>query len=130
MLNLLFFRGSWYKKDDYIHGKIKTLSRWHVRTLKTLFCQISEVAARAREANAEFKIDPVPGLTGVFGQIRKTRQIDGNFGNGSGSDEEDGSIIDEDEILEQQNNQKNLDDASIEDEEEESSWFFFLEIYY
>ena len=83
---------------------------------------ISEVAARAREANAEFKIDPVPGLTGVFGQIRKTRQIDGgNFGNGSGSDEEDGSIIDEDEILEQQNNQKNLDDASIEDEEEESS---------
>ena len=82
---------------------------------------ISEVAARAREANAEFKIDPVPGLTGVFGQIRKTRQIDGNFGNGSGSDEEDGSIIDEDEILEHQNNQKNLDDASIEDEEEESS---------
>lgn len=79
------------------------------------------MAARAREANAEFKIDPVPGLTGVFGQIRKTRQIDGNFGNGSGSDEEDGSIIDEDEILEQQNNQKNLDDASIEDEEEESS---------
>ena len=52
---------------------------------------ISEVAARAREANAEFKIDPVPGLTGVFGQIRKTRQIDGNFGNGSGSDEDDGS---------------------------------------
>ena len=49
------------------------------------------MAARAREANAEFKIDPVPGLTGVFGQIRKTRQIDGgNFGNGSGSDE-DGS---------------------------------------
>ena len=47
------------------------------------------MAARAREANAEFKIDPVPGLTGVFGQIRKTRQIDGNFGNGS--DEEDGS---------------------------------------
>ena len=79
------------------------------------------MAARAREANAEFKIDPVPGLTGVFGQIRKTRQIEGNFGNGSGSDEEDGSIIDEDEILEQQNNLKNLDDASIEDEEEESS---------
>ena len=50
------------------------------------------MAARAREANAEFKIDPVPGLTGVFGQIRKTRQIDGgNFGTGSGSDEEDGS---------------------------------------
>jgi len=74
---------------------------------------ISEVAARAREANAEFKIDPVPNLTGVFGQIRKTRQM-------SESDEDDdGSIIDEDDVLEQ--HQNNLEDASIEDEEEESS---------
>jgi len=71
---------------------------------------ISEVAARAREANADFKINPVPNLTGVFGQIRKQHEL-------SDSDE-DGSIIDEDDVMEQ--NQNN-DSASIDDEDEESS---------
>jgi len=33
---------------------------------------ISEVAARAREANADFKITPVPNLTGVFGQFENS----------------------------------------------------------
>lgn len=71
---------------------------------------ISEVAARAREANADFKIKPVANLTGVFGQIRKQHEL-------SDSDE-DGSIIDEDDVMEQ--NQNN-DSASIGDEDEESS---------
>ena len=68
------------------------------------------MAARAGEANADFKINPVPNLTGVFGQIRKQHDL-------SDSDE-DGSIIDEDDVMEQ--NQNN-DSASIDDEDEESS---------
>jgi len=72
---------------------------------------ISEVAARAREANADFKITPVPNLTGVFGQIRKQHEI-------ISDSEEDGSIIDEDDVIDQ--NQNN-DSASIGDEDEESS---------
>ena len=71
---------------------------------------ISEVAARAREANADFKIEPVPNLTGVFGQIRKQHEIE--------SEDEDESVIDDDDTLEQ--NQNN-EEGSIEDEDEESS---------
>ena len=69
------------------------------------------MAARAREANADFKINPVPNLTGVFGQIRKQHEV-------LSDSDEDGSIIDEDDVMEQ--NQNN-DSASIGDEDEESS---------
>ena len=69
------------------------------------------MAARAREANADFKINPVPNLTGVFGQIRKQHEV-------LSDSDEDGSIIDEDDVMEQ--NQNN-DSASIDDEDEESS---------
>lgn len=66
---------------------------------------ISEVAARAREANSEFRLEPVPNLIGIFGQYDK-------------SDDEESA-----EDIEDENDLENVrqDEQNSDEDEDESS---------
>ena len=75
---------------------------------------INEVAARAAEANAEFKVDPVPNLIGVFGQIQHNG--DESSENDENEEDEDEEIIDQDD----ENVRKYGQNESNEEDEESS----------
>lgn len=73
---------------------------------------INEVAARAAEANAEFRIQPVPNLIGIFGQIRKDSPVT------TMSEEEQ---EDEDDAEDENNSGDNSVRQSNEDDDEDNN---------